>query len=172
MKVEGTFYRAHDPRWSWTPLSGDGAAVGGARWNSKGTPALYLASSPGGAINEVIRGLPGFIEPLTLCSYKVECEDICDLTDQNELAALGLDSHDFRTPWRSYLAAGETPPTWSISGLLIAQGRAGIRVQSYAKGAKPDHINLVLWKWGPDLPYKVDVYDPSGRLPKNQLSWG
>jgi RES domain-containing protein len=29
----------------------------------------------------------------------------------------------------------------------------------------------VLWDWGPDLPHKVTVFDPSGRLPKDQLSW-
>lgn len=25
--------------------------------------------------------------------------------------------------------------------------------------------------WGQDLPHKVRVFDPSGRLPKDQLSW-
>jgi RES domain-containing protein len=35
----------------------------------------------------------------------------------------------------------------------------------------PDDRNLVLWRWGPDLPHKVTVYDPTGKLPKNQLSW-
>jgi len=31
-------------------------------------------------------------------------------------------------------------------------------------------IDLVLWDWGPALPRRVDVHDPTGRLPKNQLS--
>jgi len=31
--------------------------------------------------------------------------------------------------------------------------------------------NLVLWRWGPDLPHRISVDDPSGRLPRNQLSW-
>jgi RES domain-containing protein len=30
---------------------------------------------------------------------------------------------------------------------------------------------VVLWTWGPDLPHNVNVFDPTGRLPKNQLSW-
>ena len=50
-------------------------------------------------------------------------------------------------------------------------GHAGILVPSFARGTKPDAFNIVLWKWGPDLPHKVAVHDPSGRLPKNQLSW-
>lgn len=34
-----------------------------------------------------------------------------------------------------------------------------------------ERANSVLWKWGPDLPYRVSVYDPSSRLPKDQGSW-
>jgi RES domain-containing protein len=32
-------------------------------------------------------------------------------------------------------------------------------------------FNLVLWRWGPTLPHKVDVHDPDKRLPKDQSSW-
>jgi RES domain-containing protein len=48
---------------------------------------------------------------------------------------------------------------------------AGVLAPSYAPGASERDRNLVLWRWGPDLPHQVEVYDPSGRLPKNQLSW-
>jgi len=54
---------------------------------------------------------------------------------------------------------------------LLAAGYAGILVPSFANGSTADDRNLVLWRWGRDLPYKVAVYDPTGRLPKNQLSW-
>ena len=40
-----------------------------------------------------------------------------------------------------------------------------------AQRATEANINLVLWRWGPDLPHKIDVFDPTGRLPRNQLSW-
>jgi RES domain-containing protein len=50
-------------------------------------------------------------------------------------------------------------------------GHAGILVPSFAPGAGPDDHNLVLWRWGARRPHKIRVYDPSGRLPKNQLSW-
>jgi hypothetical protein len=35
----------------------------------------------------------------------------------------------------------------------------------------PRSPNLVLWRWGADLPQKISIYDPTGKLPKNQLSW-
>ena len=40
MNFQGLAYRAHDPRWSFKPLSGDGAAVQGGRFNPKGSAAL------------------------------------------------------------------------------------------------------------------------------------
>jgi RES domain-containing protein len=44
-------------------------------------------------------------------------------------------------------------------------------VGALAAGADVDDHNLVLWRYGTDLPHKVLIYDPSGRLPKKQLSW-
>jgi RES domain-containing protein len=54
---------------------------------------------------------------------------------------------------------------------LLAQGCAGALVPSFARGSTADDENLVLWRWGPDLPHRVMVHDPTGKLPKNQLSW-
>ena len=42
---------------------------------------------------------------------------------------------------------------------------------SYAVAAGAADANLVLWRWSDRLPHKVKVFDPSGRLPKNMLSW-
>ncbi len=50
---------------------------------------------------------------------------------------------------------------------MKAAGHIGVVVP----GAGEKEIDLVLCPWGPGLPYKVDVYDSSGRLPRNQLSW-
>jgi len=74
-------------------------------------------------------------------------------------------------PWYLIAAEGGEPPSWAIARRLIEAGHAGVLVPSFAPGAASHHINLVLWAWGPDLPHKVEVHDPSGRLPKNQLSW-
>ena len=54
---------------------------------------------------------------------------------------------------------------------LITNGCSGVLVQSFANGATADDQNLVLWRWGPDLPHKVMVYERAGKLPRNQLSW-
>jgi RES domain-containing protein len=53
----------------------------------------------------------------------------------------------------------------------MGRGHAGILAPSFAPGATHADNNLVLWKWGTELPHRVTVYDPSGRLPKDQLSW-
>ncbi|PQM26946.1 hypothetical protein CVO77_18420 [Sphingopyxis lindanitolerans] len=41
---------------------------------------------------------------------------------------------------------------------------------SFVPGAAANHHNLVLWRWGPELPHRVIVYDPSGRLPRISLA--
>ena len=67
--------------------------------------------------------------------------------------------------------AGKDAPSWLAADRLKSSGHRGILVPSFVPGATEANINLVLWRWGPDLPHKVNVYDPSGRLPRNQLSW-
>jgi RES domain-containing protein len=54
---------------------------------------------------------------------------------------------------------------------LITRGIAGILVPSFAPGATPGDDNLVLWDWSNRLPHRVTVFDPTGRLPRNQRSW-
>lgn len=171
MRFAATAYRAHDPRWSSTPLSGEGAAIRGARFNPRGVPALYLALSIMTAVKEANQGFAHRIDPCVLCSYDVDCEDIADLTTQENRRAAGVTLDEMACAWAMALADGERPASWAIHDRLLADGIAGIVVPSFAPGATEDDRNLVLWKWGPDLPHRVAVYDPSGRLPKDQLSW-
>ncbi len=171
MRFQGLGYRAHNPRWSFKPASGDGAAIHGGRFNPKGVPALYLALDPMTAVMEANRGLAFKIEPCLLCSYEVDCEDIVDLRTDEARASRGVAAQDMAAGWFSFVAEGRQPPSWRIAGRLIDEGAAGILVPSYAPGASAAHQNLVLWEWSDALPHKVAVFDPSGRLPKNQLSW-
>lgn len=171
MRFVGTVYRAHDPRWSFRPTSGEGAAVHGGRFNPVGVPALYLGLSAITAIKEMGHGLAHRLDPLVLCSYDIDCDDIVDLSDEAGRAAAGVATEAMASPWAAERAAGRRPASWSVYDHL-APGAAGIVVPSYAIGADSGDRNLVLWDWGPDLPRKVDVYDPSGRLPRDQLSWG
>jgi RES domain-containing protein len=73
--------------------------------------------------------------------------------------------------WATALSDGERPASWFIYDRLRLQDIAGVLVPSFAPGAGIEDRNLVLWDWGPDRPHKVTVFDPSGRLPKDQLSW-
>jgi RES domain-containing protein len=171
VRFEGTAYRAHDPRWSFTPLSGDGAALRGARFNPKGMPALYLSLEVLTAIKEANQGFARKIDPCVLCSYDVACEDIADLRTEADCAAANVAFADLDCSWFALLAAGREPPTWPMVRRLFAAGRAGVLVPSYAPGAVAGDHNLVLWRWGEHDPHRVRVYDPSGRLPKDQLSW-
>ena len=171
MRFRGTCYRAHDPRWSYLPLSGAGAAIHGGRFNPKGTPALYLALDPMTAVKEANQGFAHKIEPCVLCSYEVDYADIVDLRDDAGRAESGVAAEDMASAWFSDLAAGRDPSSWRIARRLIAEGAAGTLAPSYAPGATSRDQNLVLWKWSDRPPHKIAVFDPSGRLPKDQLSW-
>ncbi|QGM47205.1 RES family NAD+ phosphorylase [Methylocystis heyeri] len=171
MRFRATCYRAHDPRWSFQPLSGAGAAMRGARFNPKGAPALYLALTIMTAVKEINQGFAHKIEPCVLCSYDVDCEDVLDLRSEEDRKAASASLEDMACAWFSDISQGREPPSWRIARQSMKAGAAGILVPSFAPGARADDQNLVLWKWGPALPHKVSVFDPSGRLPKDQLSW-
>ncbi|AFL51405.1 RES domain-containing protein [Sinorhizobium fredii] len=171
MRFVGTCYRAHDPRWAFKPTSGDGAAIRGARFNPKGVPALYLALSIMTAVKEANQGFAHRIDPCVLCSYNIDCENVFDLTTEEGRAAHSVSMEEMACSWATALAEGRRPASWSIYDRLDARGTAGILVPSFAPRAEADDRNLVLWKWGPDLPRQVNVNDPSGRLPQDQLSW-
>jgi RES domain-containing protein len=171
VRFEGTCYRAHDPGWSFKPLSGDGAAIRGARFNPRHMPALYLALGVMTAIKEANQGFAHKIERCVLCSYDVACDDIADLRTREGRAEHRVSFEDMACPWFSLLVQGRVPPPWEIAGRLQGEGKAGILVRSFAPGATAEDHNLVLWRWSERPPHRVQVFDPSGRLRKDQLSW-
>jgi RES domain-containing protein len=171
VRFVGTCYRSHNPRWAHKPLSGDGAATWGGRFNPRGTPALYLSLSIDTAIRETNQGFLNKMDPSTICSYEIDCDDIVDLRADAKRAANGVALDELNCAWADDIHHGRIPASWTLARRLIAAGAAGILVPSFATHAFSGDENLILWEWGPDLPYKVAVHDPSGRLPKNQLSW-
>jgi len=170
LRLQAVCYRGHDPKWSYSPLSGDGAKEKGGRFNPIGVAALYLTSTIEGVFIEMAHGLAHRLEPLTIVNYDVDVADIVDLTTSDGRKNANVELADMKCPWRLDLANGLEPASWRVANRL-RQTAAGILVPSFANGAREDMYNLVLWKWGPDQPYRVTAYDPSGRLPKNQLSW-
>lgn len=123
------------------------------------------------AVKEANQGFAHRIDPCVLCSYEIDCEDVADLTTELGRREYSVELGEMSCAWAAALAKGDRPASWSIYDRLKARNIAGILVPSFAPGAEAADLNLVLWEWGPDLPRKVAVFDPSGRLPKDQLSW-
>lgn len=171
MRFAGRCYRGHDPAWSFTPLSGAGAARRGGRFNRPGEPALYLSLDVMTAFAECTQGLTQRLQPLTMCEYDVDCDPVAELRDATGRAVCGVRLEDLACPWLSAQLAGRDAASWRVKDDLAAAGFCGALVPSFAPGARATDANLVLWRWGPDLPRRVAVYDPTGRLPKSQLSW-
>jgi RES domain-containing protein len=171
VRWQGVAYRAHDPKWAWTPLSGEGAAGKGGRFNPKGVPALYLALSVEGMLQEMGHGFAHRFDPLTICAYDVDVDGIVDLRTEADRAAAGVALDALACGWFYDVTSGRKPPSWTVAERLIADGASGILVPSFARGARPDFANLVLWRWGTEAPYRVLVYDPMQRLPRNPASW-
>lgn len=171
MRFQGTCFRAHEPRFAWSPLSGEGAQLFGGRFNIAGVPALYLALTVDGMFAEMGHGFARRFEPLTICTYDVDVSDMADLRTDALRSQAGVTMAGLACSWKLEIDNGKTPYTWTLARRLIASGTAGILVPSFATGAKPNATNLVLWKWGAEPPYQVRVHDPSEKLPKDGRSW-
>lgn len=167
IRLQGRFWRVLAPRWAHQPLSGEGAARRGGRWNVPGQPALYMSASFVTAVAEYEQELG--IRPGTLCAYDTDMAGIVDLCSSAVLGQLGIEESLRFSPWK-HIAFVERarPPTWDIAGRLAADGAAGIRVPS---ARQADGINLVLWRWNDDPGRQVRALDPLGDLPRDQSSW-
>ncbi len=171
MRFQGAAYRAHNPRWSWDPLSGEGARIHGGRFNPKGRAALYLSCDWTTAVLEGSQGFAYRFPPLTIVTYDVDCDDIVDLSTTAALRAHKVARRDLACAWKLLGEKGEAVPSRQVADRLRNQGAAGIVVPSFASNADTGAKNLVLWRWGPALPHKVTIFDPGGRLPRNDTSW-
>jgi RES domain-containing protein len=164
LKLTGFVYRAHNPRWAFAPDSGQGAAVTGGRFNPVGMPTLYTARRLETAWLEAQQAFPFKAQPMTLCAYEVDCEDILDLTDAATLAAYKIAQDDLACAWKDL-------SSWAITQRLVAAGIAGIIVPSFAKGAVAADVNVVFWDWAPNPPHQLRVIDDDQRLPRDASSW-
>lgn len=143
----------------------------GGRFNRPGQPALYLALDIVTAVLECAQGLGARLPPVTLCEYDIDCAPIADLTDAAARAAHHVAPDELACPWLSLQLRRRPVPSQLLATRLAAAGLAGAIVPSFVPGADAAARNLVLWRWGPDPPTRVAVHDPSGRLPRDQLSW-
>ena len=164
MRFQEVVYRAHDPHWSWTPLSGAGARRHGGRFNRRGVPALYTSLDPLTAMREA-QPLGRRMQPITLCAYDVDADPVFDALDGGQRKALGVSHSDLAcSTWEAEMLAGKIPSSQALADRLIAAGYAGMRVRSFATGTDAEDVNLVLWTWGVDRPVRVTLIDDAGRL--------
>jgi RES domain-containing protein len=171
VRYVGPAYRGHNPKWAFAPTSGEGAAIHGGRFNPKGVPALYLATTVTVALLEATQGFAYKFNPLTLCAYDVDCADAVDLTTAAGREEARVSEADMACAWFGDIAEGRRPASWKIHDAL-APAAAGILVPSFAYRAPEGSTNLVLWDWGDTGPRMVRVHDPDQRLPRNAASWG
>lgn len=159
MHFRGLLYRALNPVWARMPLSGEGAARFGGRFNRIGRAALYTSFAPDTAIREANR--VGLLQPTTLVCLKADIGPLVDGTDAALLAEHGLAAEDFADPaWQERMLRGQVVPTQDLAERLIGEGYAGLIVPSYARGAPADARNLVLWDWDG----RLLLVDDGGRL--------
>ena len=164
MRFKGLVYRAHNPQWSWTPLSGEGARRHGGRFNRRGVPALYTSLDPLTAIREA-QPLGRPMQPLTLCAYEVDAEPVFDALAEESRRNLGVSDADLVcATWEADMLAGAVPASQALADRLIAAGFAGMRVRSFAAGIGTGDVNLVMWRWGARPPARVTLIDDEDRL--------
>lgn len=158
----GQLYRALNPVYARAPLSGHGAKLHGGRFNAKGTPALYTALDPTGALREANQ--VGSLQPTVLVSYTADLGPIFDTRNRAELERHGMSACALANPgWRTRMLEGKTVPTQDFARRLIADGFAGLLIRSHAKGASRSDFNIVLWRWAVDG-CDLEVVDDEGRL--------
>lgn len=153
IRYSGLVFRAHNPRWAFSPLSGQGAALHGGRFNRRGQPALYTSLRMETAWLEAQQAFPFKPQPLTICAYEVDCQDIVDLTDPAEQARVGALPEILSCAWEYLLHLNQQPPTWRLADRLRVEGAAGILAPSFAPGAGWRDFNLVLWIWEEKAPH-------------------
>lgn len=164
MRFRGLVYRAHNPRWTWEPTSGEGARRYGGRFNRVGIPALYTSLSPLTAMREASPiGRP--LQPITLCACEVDAEPVFNALDPSQREAREVVEAELYCPnWEQEMLAGIIPASQSLADRLIAAGYVGMRVQSFAPGAGTDDLNLVFWRWDNHPPSQVVLVDDEERL--------
>lgn len=163
MRFRGTLYRALNPVWARTPLSGEGARRFGGRFNRRGVAAIYTSLSIQAAIREANQA--GDFQPLTLVAYRADLDPVFDATDPDAVAAWGWSIEELAAgDWRLRMRSEGTAGTQELAARLMAEGYVGMRVRSFAPGASAADLNLVLWRWGDKPPAQLTLIDDEGRL--------
>lgn len=159
-------WRAFVPRWAHLPLSGEGAARFGGRWNPLGAPTTYAARELSTAWAEYNQG---FVQhPALIAQLKLTGARLADLTDAETLRALRVGEDIHRCEWRDLMDRGLVPETHKLRARLLKQGFDGVIYPSFMS---PGGTCVVLWRWNAGAGPRLDIVDPEGRLPRTPASW-
>jgi RES domain-containing protein len=162
-RYAGLLYRALNPIYAREPLSGRGAELYGGRFNPKGTPALYASLTPMAALREANQA--GALQPTVLVAYDADIRPVFDTRDADALSAFGMTGDGLAgAAWRDEMIAQGESATQKLARRLVAEGYAALLVRSFARGASPNALNLVVWRKGSSPPSKLVVIDDDGRL--------
>jgi RES domain-containing protein len=159
-------WRACVPKWSYNPLSGEGAALSGVRWNAIGQKCIYAALELSTSWAEYNQGFvqhPAIIALLILKNAK-----LVNLLDSTTLKSLNISNEIHNTQWRNDLDCGQTPATHILAASLIDEGFDGVIYPSFMSQGG---ACIALWRWNGEHEPSLEVVDPDHRLPKQPSSW-
>lgn len=163
MEYRGPLFRALHPYYAHEPLSGEGARRHGGRFNRRGRAALYLARDFDTLRFEIARG--GAFQPSVIVEFEAEITGLADVRDPELLTRYGMTQTTLADPaWRLRMQRGEAVPTQDLAEALIAAGHPGMAVPSFARGARHNSLNIILWEWGPNSAAQLRLVDDETRL--------
>lgn len=161
-----TLWRAYVPRWAHLPLSGEGAARFGGRWNPAGAKTIYAARELSTAWAEYNQG---FVQhPALIAQLRLTGAQLADLTSPEETNSLGIAADIHRCEWRAILDEGRMPETHALRERLLERGFDGVIYPSFMS---PGGTCVALWRWNGEGEPELVVIDPDGRLPRTPASW-
>ena len=161
-----TLWRAFVPQWAYLPLSGEGSARFGGRWNPPGAPTIYAARELSTAWAEYNQG---FVQhPALVAQLELTGARLADLTNAAALESFGISAEIHRCEWRAALDEGKIPETYRVRDQLLANGMDGLIYPSFmSRGGSC----VALWRWNENDGPRLEIIDPDGRLPKTPASW-
>lgn len=159
-------WRAYVPRWAHVPLSGEGAARFGGRWNPVGAPTIYAGLELSTAWAEYNQG---FVQhPALIARLELHGGKIADLTDETTLKRAGATADIHSCEWRAMLDEGREPPTHALRTRLMGQGVDAVIYPSFMS---PGGRCIALWRWNSSGAPRLEINDPDRRMPKSAASW-